>query len=468
MIHIDHKGPLPRSGRFTNILVVVCALTRFTLYIPVSTVTADETLRVLIARVFSIFGYPVAVISDNGPAFRSELMQHAAKFYGFRHIPIMPYNAAANGIAEASVKRIKLLLDRHTEGYEEWHKLLPLAQLLLNTQRHSSHGVSPHMALFGYEPVRMEQLENPALLDATGSGSEWLSEVRSKLLALHEDLRRQSDQIKEERAAIANERQRSELDHRSGKIVVGGWVRILRGSEQEAAYLRKHGHGVPWKYRYKVLDVRPHAVLLEVPKDGSVPAISEWQLIRRCEPATVEVRQPGPLDPKFSEDGVCVPGATAPAAAPAAEEYGDEAYEIDKVLRAEKVGGRYMIWVKWRGYVDPTPVPRAQLVAESANEELLREVEEAVERYKTEKRLELDDSDEPDTQPPVAVELGQKRVRRPPVRYTPSHVSLVAQLEASDASLVSALHVLADRAAGACETFLMGLASLWPHAPTAV
>ena len=56
----------------------------------------------------------------------------------------------------------------------------------------------------------------------------------------------------------------------------------------------------------------------------------------------MKLRQPGPLDPKFSEDGVRVPGTAAPAAAPAAEEYGDEAYEIDKVLRAEKVGGRYM------------------------------------------------------------------------------------------------------------------------------
>lgn len=35
VIYLDHKGPLLRSGRYTSILVVVvCALTRFTLYIP--------------------------------------------------------------------------------------------------------------------------------------------------------------------------------------------------------------------------------------------------------------------------------------------------------------------------------------------------------------------------------------------------------------------------------------------------
>ena len=40
VIHVDHKGPLPRSGRYTNIMVVVDALTRYTLYIPVRNVTA--------------------------------------------------------------------------------------------------------------------------------------------------------------------------------------------------------------------------------------------------------------------------------------------------------------------------------------------------------------------------------------------------------------------------------------------
>ena len=71
VIHVDHKGPLPRSGNYTNILVVVCALTRFTLYIPVPNVTAEETHRCLMARVFCIFGYPLVMISDNGPAFRA-------------------------------------------------------------------------------------------------------------------------------------------------------------------------------------------------------------------------------------------------------------------------------------------------------------------------------------------------------------------------------------------------------------
>lgn len=95
-------------------------------------------------------------------------MAEMAKFFGFRHVPILPYNAQANGIAESSVKRIKVLLDRHCKGYVGWHKLLPLAQLLLNAHAHTGHHISSSfMSLFGREPYGVEHLENPALLPDT-------------------------------------------------------------------------------------------------------------------------------------------------------------------------------------------------------------------------------------------------------------------------------------------------------------
>lgn len=199
VIHLDHKGPLPLSGKqkYAYILVIVCALTRFTLYIPTEDSTAETTLRMLMSRVFSVFGYPLIIVSDNGPAFRSELMAAMSKFFGYRHIPILPYNAQANGVAESSVKRIKLLLDRHCKGYKNWHQILPLAQLLLNTHKHSSTMVSPYMSLFGREPYGLEHLENPALLPDMENGSEWLNEVKCKMMRLHEDLKKVSDTIKE-------------------------------------------------------------------------------------------------------------------------------------------------------------------------------------------------------------------------------------------------------------------------------
>ena len=82
-----------------------------------------------------------------------------------------------------------------------------------------------------------------------------------------------------------------------------------------------------------------------------------------------------------------------------------------------------------KGYLDPTPVPRAQLLQDTNNPDLLREIDEAVARYRDEKRLEEDDEDEPeladpedsdDDSEPEQLTGRVPRVHRPPIRYTPS------------------------------------------------
>ena len=206
---------------------------------------------------------------------------------------------------------------------------------------------------------------------------------------------------------------------------------------------RKHGHGQPWKYRYKVLEVRPHAVRLQVPKDGSVPEVAEWQLIRRCEPAPEERHDPRPDDPTLTEMGVPLTSAPPGAANVEADTHDpDELFEIDKILDATKRGGKYYITVKWKGYADPTEEPRARLL-EDANDELRRDIEVAVRRYQEGARLAHDDddddpttsttttSDEPETatQGPAVLTSHHGRPvrsRAQTIRYTPSVNAVVA------------------------------------------
>ena len=69
---------------------------------------------------------------------------------------------------------------------------------------------------------------------------------------------------------------------------------------------------------------------------------------------------------------------------------------------------------------------------------MLREIEEAVERYKEEKRLDEDDEDEPDAEPasdddstiPGPEPSGRvARVHRPPVRYNPGGVNCLNHVD---------------------------------------
>jgi len=352
----------------------------------VEDVTAETTLKQLVAKVFCIFGYPLIVVSDNGPAFRSTLAEAFAKFFGYRHIFILPYNAQANGMAESGVKRIKLLLDRHTDGYADWPSQLPLAQLLLNTTTHTGTGTRPYYALFGRDATALEQLENPALIPLPDNENEFLLGLRDRLIKIHHDLRLHSDAIKMARVAEDTARNYSRLaTSRFGKIVPGAYVWLIKGSKAQADYTRKHGHGQVWRHRYKVLDVTRYAVLLEIPTDKSVPAVSPWQLIRRVTLAASQEHTKDAFSPIVTEFGVPLkptwdrtPLTRQPPVDGDPDLPDDELFEIEAIHHAERVGNQYKIWISWKGYTEISWRWRHQLVNEISDPALLNAITVAV------------------------------------------------------------------------------------------
>ena len=443
VIHVDHKGPLPTQPgcEYTNILVVVCALTRFVLFIPTRGTTALETLQLLVSRVFCVFGTPAVIVTDNGPAFRSELSEAASQFYGYRHIHTLPYNPQANGTAEAAVKRIKLLLDRQTQGYVGWQKILPLSQHMLNTTIHTSIGMTPYEALFGRVPIGLEQLENPALYP-DGNGNEFLASIKLRMLYLHKSLKQASDDIKNARTSKANKR---EYDHlqtaRRGTVLPSTpgndkYVWLLHGSKENAAYIRKHGHGAPWRYKYKVLEVKPHGIRLEVPSDGSVPRVLEWQPMRRVAVAHEDEHGPTGFEPYMTEYGYAMGkpqlinhnGADGDV-----DSTDNNLYIIERIVRAERIGNLYRLWIQWKGHDDITPRWRHELVKKISDPDLLTSIDalvhEARERHKLEHgSVEVDDIDEEDTGVPPNIITTIPFPLDPPSMYDANGVNIASRL----------------------------------------
>ena len=156
-ICIDHKHA-PRAAKgseFKYILVVVCALTRFSIFIPVKTTTAEDTFRALSDKVFSVFSRPHKIVADNDSAFRNSLCTELQRFIGFRMVHVLGYSAYANGQAEQGVKRIGDLLIKHTQSYLRWDRALPMLAGALNTAPHTAlpYGMSPFEAVFGRMPT---------------------------------------------------------------------------------------------------------------------------------------------------------------------------------------------------------------------------------------------------------------------------------------------------------------------------
>ena len=95
-VSCDFCGPFPDGYM---LLVVICDYSRFPVVERIKSTAADTVIPRLEA-IFSIFGYPEVVKTDNGPPFQSRAFREFADNSGFKHKRITPLHPQANGIVE--------------------------------------------------------------------------------------------------------------------------------------------------------------------------------------------------------------------------------------------------------------------------------------------------------------------------------------------------------------------------------
>jgi len=134
-VHIDFG----HIGRDT-IFVLCDTYSKWIEAIPMTSTTADRTVDVL-RQLFSDYGFPEQVVSDNGPPFNSEEFAIFMAQNGIKHTLVPPYHPASNGAAERAVQVVKhgLKANQH----------LPIGHRISNfllkyrTTPHTVTGVSP-------------------------------------------------------------------------------------------------------------------------------------------------------------------------------------------------------------------------------------------------------------------------------------------------------------------------------------
>ena len=94
--------------------------------------------------VFTEFGYPKEIQSDNGPQFREPFKDFCSEI-GAEHVPSSPDHPASNSLAESTVKRAKSLL---TKSAEDNVQLSQALHAWCNTPR--ADGLAPSDLLFSF------------------------------------------------------------------------------------------------------------------------------------------------------------------------------------------------------------------------------------------------------------------------------------------------------------------------------
>ena len=106
-IHIDYAGPF--EGH--NFLVIVDSFSKWPEIFIQTTTTSTATIAKL-REIFSRFGSPETIVSDNGTQFTSHQFQQFCETNGVEHIRSPPFHPQSNGQAERFVDTFKRALSK--------------------------------------------------------------------------------------------------------------------------------------------------------------------------------------------------------------------------------------------------------------------------------------------------------------------------------------------------------------------
>ena len=143
-VNADFAGPFLGS----YFLLLVDAHSKWPEIIPMSTTTANRTISEM-RKVFSSYGCPEQLVSDNGPQFCSTEFGTFLKMNGVKHIRCSPYHPSSNGAVERLVQTFKRAMKVGVSITHLLDKALCSFLLSYRTTPHSTTGETPSELFLG-------------------------------------------------------------------------------------------------------------------------------------------------------------------------------------------------------------------------------------------------------------------------------------------------------------------------------
>ncbi|UYV85151.1 K02A2.6-like [Cordylochernes scorpioides] len=157
-IHIDFA-----NKENINLLIVVDSHSKWIEAIPMRETTTRKTIEQL-RRLFSSYGLPEELVSDNGPQFTGSEMKGFLEGNGIKQTLIPAYHPQSNGLAERAVRTIKTALDKNKRKIGDTiQDTLSKVLLAYRSTPHVTTGKTPSELFFGRALRTRVSLIHPSL-----------------------------------------------------------------------------------------------------------------------------------------------------------------------------------------------------------------------------------------------------------------------------------------------------------------
>ena len=179
---MDFIGPFPPSFNNLYILLAVDYVSKWVEAIPTRTNDAKVVAQFLRSHIFSRFGTPPGLITDNGTHFCNKMIEKVLHKYGVRHRTSLAYYPQKNGQVEVSNREIKSILEKTVNSSrKDWSKKIEDALWVYRTTFKTPLGMSPFQIVYGKAcrlPVELEHRAYWATrqmnMDSTLAGEKWM------------------------------------------------------------------------------------------------------------------------------------------------------------------------------------------------------------------------------------------------------------------------------------------------------
>ena len=164
--HYNHRyssNPLEKWARFHWTLnppskqkkyILVCTdyVTKWVEAKALPSATENSVVQILFEDIFTRFGVPREIVTDQGSQFTSNLMEKLMEEYKIKHRKSTPYHLQANGQVESTNKVLESIITKTVHLHRrDWAERLPEALWAYKTTWRNKTGHSPYELVYGKE-----------------------------------------------------------------------------------------------------------------------------------------------------------------------------------------------------------------------------------------------------------------------------------------------------------------------------